>query len=327
MTAVKSENNRIDQLKKDPVIRAFLIGDTVLSWMMIILFLLLLLYGAHTIWYTWSVERGSFVSDEMLEYKPVGKNYSLNEMKEINEDVVAWLTVSKTNIDYPVVQGETDMEYLNKNAFGEFSLAGSVFLSSGNSPDFTDSYNILYGHDVEGGAMFSDVLKFTDADYFNERKKGILRIPGRSWKLAIFACIEANGRDESIYGNPQLVKESGLPLLIENVKKKAVHYRNIEIRPDDQILAMSTCKEASSDDRVLIYARMIPMSEEEMANEEKEVKKRGIREKGASGWFEGLIERNPWLLPGAGACLLLLLIYAIWRKLRNRRTGRKRYLD
>lgn len=45
----------------------------------------------------------------------------------INKDVAGWITIDDTHIDYPVVQGKDDMEYINKDVYGEFSLSGSIF--------------------------------------------------------------------------------------------------------------------------------------------------------------------------------------------------------
>ena len=52
---------------------------------------------------------------------------SLQELQKINPDVCAWLTVDGTKIDYPVVQGETNLEYINQDIYGEFALSGSIF--------------------------------------------------------------------------------------------------------------------------------------------------------------------------------------------------------
>ena len=55
----------------------------------------------------------------------------------INKDVAGWITIDDTHIDYPVVQGKDDMEYINKDVYGEFSLSGSIFLSCMNKKDFS----------------------------------------------------------------------------------------------------------------------------------------------------------------------------------------------
>lgn len=95
--------------------------------------------------------------DELMELKPVkgeDANPSLQDLQNINADVCAWLTIDDTGIDYPVVRGKDDMEYINKDVYGNFALSGSIFLSSANQPDFTDPYNLIYRHHMSNGAMF-----------------------------------------------------------------------------------------------------------------------------------------------------------------------------
>ncbi|WP_273234609.1 hypothetical protein [Ileibacterium valens] len=65
---------------------------------------------------------------------------SFNQLIAMNPDVMAWLTIDKTHIDQPVVQGDDDMEYLNKGADGKPSLSGAIFLSSQDQSDFSDPY-------------------------------------------------------------------------------------------------------------------------------------------------------------------------------------------
>jgi len=125
----------------------------------------LFLYGGYSLWDTWRIYHGAFVDDELMELKPVkgeDANPSLQDLQNINADVCAWLTIDDTGIDYPVVRGKDDMEYINKDVYGNFALSGSIFLSSANQPDFTDPYNLIYGHHMSNGAMFGDVVEFTD---------------------------------------------------------------------------------------------------------------------------------------------------------------------
>ena len=81
------------------------------------------------------------VSEEVGETGP-----SFAELLAVNPDVCAWLTVDNTRIDYPVLQGETNLDYINTDVYGNFALAGSIFLDSRNAPTFADGYSLLYGH-------------------------------------------------------------------------------------------------------------------------------------------------------------------------------------
>ena len=106
--------------------KAAKIGNKIISAVSGAGVLALVLVGGYIIWYTLMLYQSAFLDDDLLQYKPsLGEeeNASLYELMAINPDVCGWLTIEGTNIDYPIVQGEDDIEYLNKDVFGDFSLA------------------------------------------------------------------------------------------------------------------------------------------------------------------------------------------------------------
>lgn len=75
----------------------------------------------------------------MAKFKPDAEDpLSFAELLKINPDVIGWITIDDTHIDQPVVQGKDDLEYINKGPDGSFTLAGAIFLSSLDKPDFGD---------------------------------------------------------------------------------------------------------------------------------------------------------------------------------------------
>ncbi len=125
-------------------------GNRMLRILAGILILLMLFFGGWSLWENFQLGQEAFSNERLLQYKPGAdggeETYSLDELIRLNPDTRGWLTIEGTHIDYPVVQGEDDMTYINKNVFGEFALTGSIFLSCLNSPDFSDPYNLIYGH-------------------------------------------------------------------------------------------------------------------------------------------------------------------------------------
>ena len=156
-------------------------GDWLVSFVAAILATVMLLYGGYALWDTAMLYQGAFVSQNLMKYKPSVSvdedDAGLNELLAINPDVRGWLTIDGTHVDYPIVQGEDDMEYVNKGVYGEFSLSGTVFLDSENTSDFSDCYNLLFGHHMANGAMFGDVVRFTDRTYFEKHQTGRLFYP------------------------------------------------------------------------------------------------------------------------------------------------------
>ena len=185
-------------------------GNQILNIIVMGIILFLFLYGGYSLWDTYMSAKSAFLSDDLLSYKPQpgeGANPSLEDLMAINKDVAGWITIDDTHIDYPVVQGKDDMEYINKDVYGEFSLSGSIFLSCMNKKDFSDNYNLVYGHHMANGGMFGDVVSFTEKSYFDKHKTGELYLPDKTMHIDLFACMKTSASDSKVY-NPQNISKT-----------------------------------------------------------------------------------------------------------------------
>ena len=180
----------------------------------------------------------------LLRYKPNMTAAAVQGEDVITDDMVAWLTVDGTDIDYPVMQGSDNTKYLNTDPFGKYSLGGSIFLDSRNSADFSDDYSLIYGHHMEFGRMFGALDEFLDRDYLDSHSTGTLEV-GRNaemvYKLRFFAAFRASAKDKAIFDF-----EDGLADLIE----KNAH---VSVETDKKILALSTCTEGDSVSRIVVF--------------------------------------------------------------------------
>lgn len=237
-------------------------GDRLVSLLAAGLILLMLLYGGYSLWDTAMVFNGAFLSSDLLQFKPAAgdpdSNPTLAELQAINPDVLGWLTIDDTHIDYPVVIGETDMEYVNKDVYGDFALSGSIFLDSDNARDLSDAYTLVYGHHMDNGAMFGDVVEFVNTDYFESHPSGTLYLPDATYTIEIFACVQVDAFDSMIYD--PLAQDGDVSELLHYVDEIAVQSRYIGVQPTDKVIGLSTCAEAETNGRVVIFGRLDRMS-------------------------------------------------------------------
>ena len=237
-------------------------GDRLVSLLAAGLILLMLLYGGYSLWDTAMVFNGAFLSSDLLQFKPAAgdpdSNPTLAELQAINPDVLGWLTIDDTHIDYPVVIGETDMEYVNKDVYGDFALSGSIFLDSDNARDLSDAYTLVYGHHMDNGAMFGDVVEFVNTDYFESHQTGTLYLPDATYSIEIFACVQVDAFDSMIYD--PLAQNGDVSELLHYVDEIAVQSRYIGVQPTDKVIGLSTCAEAETNGRVVIFGRLARMS-------------------------------------------------------------------
>ena len=156
-------------------------------------------------------------------------------LKEISGNAIAWITIDDTPIDYPILQSGNNMEYLSKGPDGNYSMAGSIFLDCRNKPDFSDSYNLVYGHHMPDGLMFGALDAFADPSYFASHRSGTLYLKGESvgFKTSAYLVVRAD--------LPEIFEIDGRKDLLQFLSDKAKQFD-----PDSltgHLLALTTCTE------------------------------------------------------------------------------------
>ncbi len=192
-------------------------------------------------------------SSNYKAYKPVKDDtLSFNELKNINNDVIGWITIDNTSIDYPLAQGETNETYINKSIYGDFSLTGAIFLDSRNSTDpTTNTVSIIYGHNMVGDAMFGGIDLFEDLDYFNNHLTGTLFINEEYYKLDIFSFFKTNGYNSYVYNTS--INKDDYNNWVNTIVSMSVNRTN-NIPQGEPVLLLSTCSKDETDGRCLLAA-------------------------------------------------------------------------
>lgn len=204
------------------------------------------------------------VQADMVKIKPEVEEdggASFEELMAINPDVCAWVTLENTNIDFPVLQGETNLTYINQDVYGNFALAGSIYLDSRNERNFSDGYSLLYGHHMENSGMFGDLDLYKDRAFFEENSTGMLMLPDRTYSLEIFACLLVDAGEDAIFRPEQW--RADIDGLISYVRDENLYLREktltrLERMEEPKVLALSTCATEFTDARTIILSVMEP---------------------------------------------------------------------
>ncbi len=232
----------------------------------LVVVLCLCVAGAYAAYALWDNNRiyttASNVQVEMEKIKPVVEEdggASFEELLAINPDVCAWVTLDNTKIDYPVLQGSTNLTYINQDVYGNFALAGSIFLDVRNNRDFSDAYSLLYGHHMENSKMFGDLDLYKDQTFFDENTTGMLILPDRAYNLEIFACLLVDAGDDNIFDVEQW--QTDIDGLLSYVRSNSLHLHeetisSLEQMSEPKVLALSTCSTEFTDARTIILAVM-----------------------------------------------------------------------
>ncbi len=171
-----------------------------------------------------------------------------------NKDIIAWVTVPDTVIDYPVTQSGDNDYYLRRNLDEEYSRNGTPFLDYRVRSDFSDFSSVIYGHYMATGLMFQNLSKFKEKDFFDAHPTFTLYTPKKTFNPEVFAVAVVNPNSElykyAFFSNSE--KRAHLELL----KQEAVFYRELDVTQDDCIVILSTCSYEYQDARTIVAARL-----------------------------------------------------------------------
>ena len=104
-------------------------------------------------------------------------------LKEINSDVVGWLTLDDTVIDYPVVKGEDNDYYLHHLYTGEWNSLGTLFVDYRNDDLFNDQISVIYGHSMLNGSMFFILERYKKQSFYEDHKEFTFETPDQTYIL------------------------------------------------------------------------------------------------------------------------------------------------
>lgn len=170
---------------------------------------------------------------------PVDFEYLLSQ----NQDIIGWIVVDGTAIDYPVLYDNTQFRvYLNHNYLHAYSPYGSVFMLGENDPDFTDFNTVIYGHNLIDGSMFATLHNFEEQAFFDEHRTIMVYTPDRVLTYEIFAAYRTDNLNV-VLKYPSTTREERQAYIdhIYSHEVKAIFDRSIEVTPDDRIITLSTC--------------------------------------------------------------------------------------
>jgi len=217
--------------------------------------------------------------EQFARYNPANCMQGFEELQTANPDVIGWLSVFGTSIDYPLVQGMDNIFYVNHSVRREFSLMGAIALCAENDRQFRDSTNVIHGHSMDLGEMFGDISRFQDFEIFDSHRYGNLffyrdGVGYANHGLELFAFVEASGYDEDIFDLPPFVdfddhyygrglifnpinqEYESQQAYFEMISAKAMHIRNIDIAEDDTIVMLTTQTNNLVNGRHILVARL-----------------------------------------------------------------------
>ena len=186
-------------------------------------------------------------------YMDVMAEVSLEELRETNVDVLGWISIPDTQINYPIMDGDDNSYYLNNTWDRKPSIVGSIFLECQNSSDLSDYNTLLYGHRMKNGSMFAALKYYDDAEYWREHPYVYIKDDYGVHRYEIFAAYEA-AITSSTYrlGFDGESKQE----FIDSALERSVIDTGVIPTINDRMLTLSTCTGRGYDTRWVVQARL-----------------------------------------------------------------------
>ena len=175
-----------------------------------------------------------------------------NKLSSINKDIVGWIEIPNTNINYPILKDE-NLYYLNHNYDGKTNRNGSIFIR--NNDLFESEEITIYGHNMKNGTMFATLAKYINKDFLANNSKFYIYTKENTYEGHIFAAY-SKGVD---HDKGSIIK-LGIDERIEYYKNQGDHLKKIE-NNIDKIVKLTTCsyinaRTSPTDQRYYIIAEM-----------------------------------------------------------------------
>ena len=176
-----------------------------------------------------------------------------DKLSNINTDIIGWIKINDTNIDYPILKDTDNLKYLKHSFGGKYNNNGSIFTLNNNP--LQDYKTVLYGHNMKSGIMFSELGKYMNKEFFDKHSSFEIYTKNQNYKATVFSCYSIGINKE----------ENNIKLLDfeEQVEyyKKASKYSVDNVSEIKKIVKLSTCSYLNNhttptDQRYYIVAKL-----------------------------------------------------------------------
>lgn len=183
---------------------------------------------------------------------------NLSKLYEINNDIVGWIRIDKSNINYPVMQRKSNPNYyLRRNFYKGYSYYGTPFLA--RSCDIEKSDNlIIYGHHIRGNRMFGELEKYRSKQYYNEHKKiRLYTMQGEKEYeiMSVFQTVAYTGFEYYYFMNDE--SKEDYEKFIKKCKELSFYNTEVTASYGDKFITLSTCDYRNKNGRFAVIGKEI----------------------------------------------------------------------
>ena len=203
----------------------------------------------------------------LRDTKTIGKSseriIKIRKLQKENPDIIGWLEIENTNINYPVLQGTDNEYYMTHNYKKEKSKKGSIFLSKDYDWSIPSTNLLIYGHNLRNGTMFEELLKYENEEFYKEHPFIRFTTAKEDAEYAIIAVFKSRVYYQSernvfryyYFVNAKTQEEYNK--FVENAKQASLYNIEETASNGEQLITLSTCSYHTEDGRFVVVGRKI----------------------------------------------------------------------
>ena len=195
--------------------------------------------------------------------KQVSKNYNYNleNISKVNADVIGWLKIDGTNINYPVMQNGN--YYLHRNIYKKYSSHGTPYLAEHCNLKTSDNL-IIYGHHMNDNTMFSQLEKYKNYNFYLNHKyiKFYTIEDGRTIEntyeiMIVFKTIAYSDEGFKYYNYTDFKNVDDYKEFVENCRKLEFYNTVVTGTNNDKYITLSTCEYSQKNGRLVVVGKEV----------------------------------------------------------------------
>ena len=208
--------------------------------------------------------------DDNVETEPAGEDtfvvlptVDFDALRETGPDIIGWLTLPDTAINYPVTQTDDNEYYLHHLYDGTYNKTGCLFADYENKEDFSDRNTIIYGHNMRDGSMFATLNEYDEQSYFDGHPQMYLVTPGGGYIVEIFTAFVAKPSESGSDTSPWRLsfKDDGAyTTWLSEMADRSVIETDVTVTSSDKVLTLSTCPPGGAS-RFIVMGKLMAVND------------------------------------------------------------------
>ena len=195
--------------------------------------------------------------------KETERMLQVKQLQEQNTEIVGWLEIENTNINYPILQGTDNSYYMTHNYKKENSKNGAIFLDADYNWDISSNNLLMYGHNLGNGMMFQELLKYEKESFYQEHPMIRFTTAEEDAEYEIISAFKSRvyyKSEKNVFRYYYFINnesEEEYNEFVKNAKNASLYPIDATASYGDQLITLSTCSYYVEDGRFVVVGRKI----------------------------------------------------------------------